>query len=167
MSFFDVILLLIWAGFVFYGLFFGLIRVIGSITGIIVGTIISYYFYLDFFNLIQNWFFGLDNIGKIISSVLLFGIVNKLVSLCFILLDKTYNILSILPFLKSINKIGGAILGFFQGGLILGLFFYIISKYSFISVVLGKFIVDSKLYPILIKFINFVLPMLSSVVNNL
>lgn len=166
MSFFDTILLLAWAGFVFYGLFFGLIRVIGSIAGVIVGAIVTYYFYLDFFNLIQSWFFGLDNIGRAISAILLFGITNKIVVLVFAIIDKTYGILSILPFLKSINKIGGAILGLFQGGLILGLLLYVISRYQFFDL-LGGLIDDSALYPVLMKFISFILPMLSGVIEGL
>jgi len=166
MTIFDTVLLLFWAGFVFYGLFFGLIRVVGSIAGVIVGAIGTYYFYLDFYNLIKAWFFGLDNIGKIVSAILLFGIINKVVGLIFAIVDKTYNIISILPFLKSINRIGGAILGLLQGGLVLGLLLYILSRYQLFGL-LSKMINDSVLYPFLIKIVSFVLPMFSSAVGRL
>lgn len=165
MTIFDTFLLLSWAGFVFYGLFFGLIRVVGSIAGVVIGAIGTYYFYLDFYNLIQSWFFGLDNIGKVVSFILLFGIINKIVGLIFAIVDKTYNIISILPFLKSINRIGGAVLGLLQGGLVLGLLLYALSKYQFFNL-LSKMINDSVLYPVLIKIVSIVLPMFSSAISR-
>ena len=56
MIIFDAILLIILAGFVFYGLFFGLIKTLGSLAGVIVGAFIASHFYLSVFNFSENLF---------------------------------------------------------------------------------------------------------------
>src|SRR6056297_3190339 len=111
MTIFDFILLFIWAGFLFYGFFFGFIRTLGSLLGIIIGAWLASLFYLDLFYLIQPVFFGLDNIGKIISFLIVFGLITKLISFLVLIIDQTFNILSIIPFLKTINRLLGVVLG--------------------------------------------------------
>lgn len=67
MPIFDIILLIILAGFVFYGLFFGLIRTFGSLVGMVVGLWLTFIFYLTVFGWVKNLFFGHELVGKIIT----------------------------------------------------------------------------------------------------
>ena len=167
MTFLDIILLFILAGFVFYGLFFGLIKTFGSLVGAVLGAWAAAYFYLPFFELIQELFFGLDNLGKVVCFLIIFVVVNRVVSFAFVLLDKTFHILSILPFLKTINRLGGAVLGFIEGGLILGIILYIIAKYTFIGTFFGDVIANSELAPFLVNFVEILLPLFPEVLKEI
>ncbi len=166
MIIFDAILLFILAGFIFYGLFFGLIRTLGSLVGVVVGAWIAGHFYLTFFNLINELFFGLDNLGKVICFIFLFLIVNRLVSFGFSILEKTFNLLSILPFLKTINRLGGALLGFVEGGLVLGLIIYVVARYAGESFI-ATWLAGSEIAPFLLNFAKVLLPLLPELLKTL
>ncbi len=165
MSIFDTILLLIWAGFFFYGLFFGLIRLVGNFVGMIAGVFIASRLYLDFYESFDYLFGGNIALGKVISFLLLYGIISKLVSVGFAIIEKIFNILTIIPFLKSFNKLGGAILGIFLGGIIIGLTLYLSSKHFLTDSLFASLLSDSKLSPILLYFSSLVEPLLPEVVK--
>ena len=167
MIIFDVILLIILAGFVFYGLFFGLIKTLGSLVGVIAGAFVASHFYLTAFNFSENLFFGYNNLGKVISFIVLFTLVNRLVCLIFSILDKTFHFISIIPFLKTINRLAGAIFGFIEGCLVLGLILYVVARYSFIESLFGGWISNSEMAPFLVKFANVLLPLLPEMLKRL
>lgn len=167
MTIFDVVLLLILAGFVFYGLFFGLIKTLGSIIGVIIGAFIASRYYLVAFDFVGDLAFGFDNIGKVVSFIILFTLVNRLVGLLFAILDKAFNIISIIPFLKTINRLAGAALGFIEGGLVIGLILYVAAKYSFLPSVFGVWLTNSQIAPFLLKFVNLLLPFLPEALKML
>lgn len=163
----DVILLIILAGFIFYGLFFGLIRAVGSLAGVIAGFWLASIFYLDAFELAENLFFGHDALGKIVTFIVLFTIINRLVCFGFSLLDKTYNIISIIPFLKTINRLGGAVFGFLEGGVVVGLALYIAANNFFVGGLIGKLLESSKVAPFLVSFIEALKPLLPGMLEKL
>lgn len=167
MTFFDAILIITLAGFVFYGLFFGLIRTIGSLAGVIAGAFLASHYYLYAFNLAEDLFFGFDNLGKVLSFIILFTLVNRLVGFLFSFLDKALSILSIIPFLKTINRLAGAVFGFIEGGLVLGLVLYVAARYAIISHWFGGWLVNSILAPFLIKFASVLAPLLPEVLKKL
>lgn len=167
MSIFDTTLLIILSGFVFYGLFFGLIRTIGSLLGAVIGAVLASRFYLVVFEMVEPVFLGRDNVGKVIVFIVLFSLINRLVGFAFYLLDKMFGFISIIPFLKTFNRLGGAILGFVTGGVFLGMIIYVSSKYSFIEHWFGKWLVDSEMAPFLLKFVDFLLPFLPKVLTTL
>ncbi len=167
MSIFDTILIVILSGFVFYGLFFGLIRTLGALIGAIIGAWVASHYYLSLFELIQGAFLGLDNFGRILSFLIVFSFTQKVVGLAFSLIDKTFNLLSIIPFLKTFNRLGGAILGFLEGSLVIGLFLFLIARYSFINHFLGDALVNSKLAAFFLKFVNIIFPLLPEILKQL
>ena len=71
----DVILLIILFGFIFYGLFFGFIRTIGVLIGVIVGALLASHFYLYVSELVNYFFFGYNNLGKVLIFIILFSII--------------------------------------------------------------------------------------------
>lgn len=162
----DLVLLFIWAGFVFYGLFFGLIRTLGSLLAVVAGAWAASLFYLNLFNVIQSWFFGLDNLGKIVCFIIVFTLANRIIGLVFSILDKAFNIFSIIPFLKTINRIGGAILGFFEGALVLGILVYLGVEYLSLNSWLPWGIKQSVVVPPLIDLIQFLVPFFSKVLQS-
>jgi uncharacterized membrane protein required for colicin V production len=74
MFIFDIILLIILAGFVFYGFFFGLIRAVGMLAGLLVGAWIASRYYLSVFSWVDQWWPGNPNIGKIICFIICFSV---------------------------------------------------------------------------------------------
>ena len=129
MSIFDVVLIIILAIFIFQGFLYGLIGMFGSFAGFVLGVMFAGAFYETVSGWVDAFFFGYNNIGKFLVILFLFTLVYRLVSMVFSALDRAYDILSILPFLTSINKLGGAILGFLAGTLVLGLAIHFSSNF--------------------------------------
>lgn len=167
MSIFDTILLILLSGFVFYGLFFGLIRTTGALLGTLAGAVLASRLYVQVYNWVEPVFFGRENFGKILVFIILFSIINRLVGFVFYLIDKTFGIISIIPFLKTFNRLGGAVIGFLTGGFFLGMVIFVASRYSFIENWFGKWLVDSQMAPFLLKFVNILMPLLPEMLKKL
>lgn len=125
----DVILIIIVVGFVMLGFFIGLIAAIGALVGIIVGTWAASSYFLPVADFISPYILGHNGIAKTIAFMAIFFIVNRLSSLVFWLINKGFGLVSIIPFLKSINRIGGAILGLFEGIIITGIAVFVMVKF--------------------------------------
>ena len=164
---FDIILLVIMAGFVFYGLFFGLIRTVGSLAGLVAGAWLASRFYLPVFDWAQDLFFGHNNLGKVLIFIILFTVMNRLVCFGFSLLNKTFHLIAIIPFLKTINRLAGAVLGFILGGLSLGLILYVASRYAIVETFFGKWLADSQVAPFLVRFVEVLKPLLPEMLKKL
>jgi membrane protein required for colicin V production len=167
MSIFDVVLIVILAGFTFYGLFFGLIRTFGTFAGVLVGAFLASRFYLPVASWLNSFFFGYGNLGKVLVFILLFSLFNRLTGFVFYLIEKAFNLISIIPFLKTFNRLAGAILGFLTGSLILGLILYVASRYAIIGNWFGDNLVSSKITPFLLHVANFLLPLLPEMLKKL
>lgn len=163
----DVVLLIILSGFVFYGLFFGFIRTIGSLVGLVIGAVIASRFYLAVYGLIDGLFIGFDNLGKVLVFVILFSFIHHMVGIGFFFIDRVFNILSIIPFLKSFNRLGGALLGVFIGSLSIGLVLYVASRYTIVESLFGRWLVNSELTPYFLKVNNLLLPFLPEMLKML
>lgn len=163
----DVVILLFLAGFVFYGLFFGLIKMVGYLVGLIVGAWVASHYYLAFYGWFKWLFFGHENVGKVISFIIVLAIVSRLVGIGFYLLEKIFNILSVIPFIKGINKLAGGLFGFIEGTFTFGLIIYVASRYTFIDSFLGKQLSVSKISPLLMKLINIMTPLFPEALKTL
>lgn len=158
-SLFDVILIVLLSGFVFFGLFFGLIHTFGALVGVVAGAWTAGHYFLS----LASWFSNLTGIAhnsvKVIAFIFIFILINRLIGLIFYFINKIFHLISIIPFLKTINKLAGAILGLLEGCLVLGLSLYILSKYS-ISAWLNASLISSKIAPILIRIAKILLPLI-------
>ncbi len=167
MSFFDIILLIVLFSFFLRGFALGLIRMIGSLLGIIVGAYIASHYYLKFFGLFSGLFADLQNIGKVISFLLLFIASSLAVAIIFLILDKAYGLFSIIPFTKTINRLAGALLGLLVGTLAMGLLVYVINKYALPNTLFGGWLIDSKIAPTLLIISKMLLPLLAMSLKSL
>jgi len=167
MGIFDIILLLILAGFVFYGLFFGLIKTLGSLAGVVVGAWVASHFYLQAFVWVEDLSFGYENLGKIIAFIIIFTVANRLTNLVFSILDRAFDFLTIIPFLKTINRLAGAILGLVEGALVLGLLLYMSVRYTPLSTWFGQLLVDSQVAPRLLEFTEVLTPFFPEILEKL
>lgn len=167
MAILDIALLIIIAGFVFYGLFFGLIRTVGSLLGLIIGLWLATLLYEPVFAMLHNLAFGFDSIGRSIAFFILFTIINRLVVLLFALLDRTFDFFSIIPFLKTINRLAGAVFGLIESGFLLGFIWYIIQSYPVLAAFIDKFDTGSKIMPYLIRFVEILRPIFPNLLDKL
>ncbi len=167
MSIFDISLLVILIGFVLNGLFKGLIRLLGHVVGLMIGAYIASHFYLFLFDLWKNIFNGHDAIGKTVSFIVLFVVVTRLMDLVFKLLEKFYNFIAIIPGSKYLNNLAGAILGFIEGSLFLGLILFVVSRYALIGNFFGDQLTNSVLTPVLLRIVNIILPILPDALKAL
>jgi membrane protein required for colicin V production len=152
MPIFDVILLIFLCGFVFYGLFFGLIKTFGSFVGLIGGALIATHFYQLAAEFVGQYFPAIGSL-KIIIFFAIFIIVNRLIVIIFSLVNKAYDLISIIPFLKSINRLAGAIFGLAEGIFIIALILYIIRN-SFLNSWVGHLMSSSTISPYVLSAIK-------------
>lgn len=167
LNWFDISLLLALAGFVFYGLFFGLIRVIGSLCGLVAGAYLAGQYYLIVFDWLKPVFFGRENLGMIITFIIIFGLASRIVAWLFSLIDKALHLLSIIPFLQTINRLAGAALGFLLGSLTLGLLIYVCSRYTLTLPWFVAILPTSQIAPWLLGFSGLLIPLLPKVLQQL
>lgn len=167
MSIFDIVLLLIIAGFVFSGLSKGLIRLLGNLVGLIVGSFIASHFYLTFYEWGKHLLNGRENIGKVIAFIVIFTVAAKVTDWVFVLLEKLFNIVSFIPFTKLINRILGGALGLLEGSLFLGIIIFVASRYAVIGSLFGNQLITSKIAPFLLKTVNIVMPVLPKALKAL
>jgi len=171
MSIFDISLLVILIGFVLNGLVKGLIDLLGRVVGLIVGAYIASHFYLSVFewNWIKNIFVNHISLGKVITFIVLFILVTRLIGFGFKLIEKVFNLIAIIPGSKYLNNIAGAVLGFFEGALFLGLIIFVVSRYALISDFLGLSaqLQNSIFSPVLLKIVNLILPVLPEALKAL
>ncbi len=125
----DVIIIVIVAGFAILGFFMGLISSIGTLIGIVLGTWAASSYFLALANFVTPYILGHDGIAKTISFMFIFIVANRLISLLFWFINKAFNLVSIIPFLKPINRFGGALLGLFEGLIVTGTAVFIMAKF--------------------------------------
>ena len=119
MGLIDIILLVVVGAFVLFGFFFGLVHTLGSLIGSIVGIFLTTRLIDPAFERF-GFFFGGGNFGRIILFIILFFLITRLVGLVFWLLGIVWDLLSFIPFAKSLDKIFGAFFGLIEGIIIVG-----------------------------------------------
>jgi len=122
----DVILIVIVFGFAFIGFMMGLISAVGSLIGVILGYWAANSFYIGVGAWLSPYMMGNEAAANVVAFILIFALVNRALSIIFWLVNKIFNLVSIIPFLGSINKLAGAILGFVEGVIATGIIIYFI-----------------------------------------
>ena len=167
MSYFDIGLLVILISFVCNGLAKGLIKLLGQVVGLIVASYVASHSYLIFYewgkNLV-NWSEGTE---KFLSFIILFVLITTIVGFAFVLIEKVFDLISIIPFTKLINRLLGGALGLLEGSLSLGLILFVAVRYAWIGGLMGKQLVDSQVAPWLIKVATIVMPFLPDTLKAL
>lgn len=123
----DLILLIILFGFVLYGFWFGLIHTLGGLVGVVVASILATRLYEPLGEWVNLIFGGSQNIVRVITFVIVFFLITRLVGFAFYIAERIFKFISIIPFLKSINRLLGAILGFAEGVFLVGGILFVIA----------------------------------------
>ena len=129
MNIVDMSLLVALGGFILYGFWFGIIHMVGALLGVVVGAIAAGRLYAPVAHWLAPFVGNNANLAKIIGFTIVFILVNKLVSLAFWIVEKIFKFISIIPFLKTFNRLLGAVLGLLEGTLALGLGVYFASRF--------------------------------------
>lgn len=118
----DLGLLIIAGFFIISGLYYGFIRTVGSLIGMVGGILVAV--------LAIEWFDGIWSISshpilQILLFLLIMGLASQLIGWIFELIDRAYKLLTIIPFLSSINKLLGGIMGAIEAFVVLsGIIYY-------------------------------------------
>lgn len=124
MSLLDALLLISLGGFVLAGFWFGLIHMVGSMIGLIGGAIVAGRMYEAGAAIVSPFVGGNMNTARILAFILLFVLINRVIGILAWLADKAFRFFAVIPLLKTTNRILGAVLGLFEGTLVLGLAVY-------------------------------------------
>ncbi len=144
---FDIALVLIILGFLVWGFLKGFAGILGSFLGLFAGVITAGHYYLWLSETLK--FLPINSqLLKIISFFIILAGTTKLV---IILLNLSFKFISIIPLVKTANRIIGAFLGSVIGILIVGSFIYLLSRYPF-NLFCQNLILNSKTAPIILKF---------------
>ena len=123
----DIVLILILVGFVGAGFRDGFIRAFGRLAGVVLGWLAASWWS----GTISSWL-GVampSAWARTISYLLVFFVAAKIVSYVIRVLDGMYHVLSVIPFLKSINSALGGFLGFFEGLIMVGAGMYVLMTF--------------------------------------
>jgi membrane protein required for colicin V production len=167
MSNFDIVLIVILGLCALRGLATGLIKSVGALLGIIGGAFLASHFYLVLYPYVQKWFGGYDNIGKVVCFIAIFIVSSWIIHIIFMLIDKTYNLLAIIPFMKSINRLAGGILSLLVGAIVLGLLIYVVAKYAPAGTMVGNWLLTSKIAPWLLDVAKLLMPLIAGSLKNI
>lgn len=124
----DVLLIVIVGLFVLFGLFFGLVHTLGSLIGTILGIVISTRLIDPAFDRF-GFLFGGGGAAKVVLFVIIFLLISRVVGLLFWVVEKIFGVVSIIPFAKSINRLLGAVFGFVEGVLVVGVVLFFALQY--------------------------------------
>jgi len=125
----DVVLLMVITAGTVVGAMLGLIQAIGALIGIGAG-VIAVRLWAD---PVGSWLAGLmlnhQGLARSLSFILIFGLTYRLVGLAFYLLDRSFKLISWLPFIGSFNKLLGGIFGLLESILACAVAIYMLVKF--------------------------------------
>lgn len=123
----DFFLLVFLASYVWVGFASGLIQSVGSLLGLFLGVFAAARWFAWLGPVIAPLVGG-DLAGSIVAFVLLFIIVSRLTGFVVALINKIFNLIAIVPGLKLMNRLGGAVFGFVEGAFAIGITLHFISR---------------------------------------
>ncbi len=139
----------------------GLLRMLGSLVGFVIATLVASRFYPE----VANWFGG-TNMSQVIAFLVIFGLSLKLISLLFWILGKAFQVVTVLPFVSSVDKVLGLIIGLAEGILIMAMGVYFVNKYPFNDWLMSQ-MSGSVVAPVLLIIAQIFLPLLPEALKKI
>jgi len=165
MTLLDFFLLVAMFGFVWFGFWFGMIHMAGAVVGTVAGAWLAGHFYTVLSAPLEALVGTDNNWVRVLSFIVIFVAVNRLVGFGFYMVDRTFGFLIRIPFLKTIDRIAGALLGFVEGALVLGLTLYFASRVN-LPLLLEAAIAASKVAARLTAFAAVLVPLLPDIIKQ-
>lgn len=155
----DLWLLGLLAAFVVYGWRSGLVHMVGSLVGSVLGVILASRWYEG----VSTWIAAFFGTNPLVAKVFAFGIVlalaNRAVGLAFSLVGRVIDIIKIIPGIAGFNRLGGVVLGLAEGALTIGLTLFVATKFD-VSPAWRDGLAASHVAPILIGVAQLVVPLM-------
>ncbi len=123
MTFIDLIIILIIAAFVFFGLFFGLVHTIGSLLATVLGIVISTRFIDPTFKNF-GFIFGGGQFARVIVFIILFALTSRIIGVVFWFIGGFLNMISFIPFAGMVNRLFGAVFGLVEGVIVVAVILF-------------------------------------------
>lgn len=160
----DIAILIVLSSFTILGLIMGFIGALGSMLGLVLAAWSAGRFYADVASYFSEYI-G-EAAASLVAFILIFILVNRLIEGLFYLVKKVFKAVSVVPFTKSINRLAGAVLGFAEGILFIGIVLYVAGRFSFSSNI-DLMLIESKLAPLFIKSASVILGLLPEALQKL
>lgn len=164
MSLFDLALVIIIAGYAWLGFRSGFIQAVGSIIGLVVAAWLAGLWYpalaVRLLPLVSNN----ENGANILAFFVLFLVLSKVVGLVFYIIDRVFHIIAVVPGLKLLNRLGGAVFGLVEGILFIGLVLTFAQPYA-ASTVFAQPLAESQFVDTLIAAAGWLAPLLPEIVD--
>lgn len=164
MSSADIILLVLWFGFVWAGFWYGIIQTLGGVVGVIAGAIIAGRTYA----VAGGWLGAAgDRLGlsQWLAFTVIFVVVNRAVAIATGSVGKILNVVKVVPGVGSINRLGGALVGLVEGALILGLLVGLAQRLE-VSASLTEYLEGSRVASLLGAIGNSLMPLLPEAIRG-
>ena len=166
MIYFDIILLVLIAGFGMFGLWFGFVHAVFSL----IGTFVGLYFASRFYEPMANWLMGLtgwsNNFSKVLMFIIAFVLIARLVSILFWLVEKVLGVITKLPIISGLNHLLGGLFGLFEGVFVIGVCIYFIARFP-VGPWFMNLVSNSIVAPYLVQPVKILLPLIPDAVKLL
>ncbi len=162
MTFFDLILIIILFGFIWFGFWNGFVQAIGGIISLVIALFIASRWYSVIATRILPFIGENMNLAKLLGFIGVFIIARVLMFLLIKIIDKVFS----LPILSIFNKIGGAVFGLLEGGLVIGVILFLSTKFP-LGNKWGLLLKSSSLAPSLIGFGKLLTPLIPQALKEI
>lgn len=126
----DLVLAVVLVVFVVWGLLQGLIRVVGGILSLVVALILARQFDEMLAQYIGPWFGNFSWLASAISFLVIFVLASSIFKYLVELANRTFTMLAIIPFFKTINRLLGAVVALVFGVVLLGSVLFLVIRYA-------------------------------------
>ena len=125
--------------FILSGMYHGFIRTAGSLVGLVGGAVVASWIIN---RLSETLALGEHPVWTIVFFIIILALCAQLIGWIFVLVDRAYKLLSIIPFLSSINKLLGGLIGLIEAVVIIAAIGYAAQTYlsegAFQAAILGS-----------------------------
>lgn len=129
MTLLDLCLLIALGGFVLAGFWFGIVHMVGAFVGMFLGIWAAGHFQGAMADwLIANFAWN-SGVAHIFSVMFIYALVARLAGVALWIVEKIFGFFTVIPFLKTFDRLLGAALGFVEGMFAVGLFVYFAGRF--------------------------------------
>ena len=154
MTILDAILLFAIISFACFGWKLGIIKAGGYLLAVFLGAFVAGRFYEPMAELV-----GGGNFARVASFAFIGFLVTRIVKFLIWLIDKAFNVLTIIPFTSALNRLIGGLLGLFGSMLAFGLLLTVLEAHT-LNHQLDSAIAHSGVAAMLVVFSKILLPLL-------
>jgi uncharacterized membrane protein required for colicin V production len=166
MTLLDLILILVILAFVLAGLWFGLIHSLGAVIGTVAGVAVAGHYAVPWGAAAKGFFLGNENLARVVIFFIVAVLVNRLIGVVFWIIEKIFKFVSIIPFMKTFEKLLGGALGFVEGVIVVGGALYLAARFP-ISASFASALAASTFGLWLVKIFGLFAPLLPEILRNI